>query len=186
MPATRESLTAARGALPLWLGLSITLALPTLLPIVVTLSALVTPDVPIWRHLAQHVLPTVMANTFWLMLGVGLGTALLGTGLAALVALCEFPGRRLLAWALLLPLAMPGYVLAVAVIDLFGYAGPLATVLRGFGVALPEVRSRGGVIAVMTLALYPYVYLIARAAFASQGLRALEAARALGFTPAQA
>jgi iron(III) transport system permease protein len=174
------------GRLPLWLALSAALALPTLLPIVVTLSALVTPDLAIWSHLSRHVLPGVVANTFWLMLGVGLGTALLGTGLAALVSLCEFPGRRLLAWALLLPLAMPGYVLAVAAVDLLGYAGRLATALRDLGFTLPEVRTRGGVIAVMTLVLYPYVYLIARSAFASQGLRALEAARALGYTPLRA
>jgi iron(III) transport system permease protein len=184
VPATPEALIASpRGRWPLWLALSIALALPTLLPIGVTLSALVSPDVAIWRHLAQHVLPGVAANTLWLMLGVGLGAGLLGTALAALVALCEFPGRRVFAWALLLPLAMPGYVLAVAVIDLLGYAGALATALREAGVTLPEVRSRGGVILVMTLALYPYVYLVARAAFASQGLRALEAARSLGHTP---
>jgi iron(III) transport system permease protein len=175
--------SGTRGRLPLWLALSIALALPTLLPIVVTLSTLLSPDLAIWRHLAGHVLPGVAANTLWLMLGVGLGTAVLGSTLGALVALCEFPGRRLLAWALLLPLAMPGYVLAVAMVDLLGYAGPLATALRASGFALPEVRSRGGVILVMTLALYPYVYLVARAAFASQGLRALEAARSLGHSP---
>jgi iron(III) transport system permease protein len=187
VPAIRDAVSApARGRLPLWLLLAAVLALPTLLPIAVTASALFAPDLEIWRHLARHVLPGVAANTLWLMAGVGLGTALLGTALAALVALCEFPGRRAFAWALLLPLAMPGYVLAVAVVDLLGYAGPLATALRGAGVALPEVRSRGGVILVMTLSLYPYVYLVARAAFASQGLRALEAARALGLSPARA
>jgi iron(III) transport system permease protein len=177
---------AARGRLPLWLLLAVVLALPTLLPIAVTASALFTPDLEAWGHLARHVLPGVAANTLWLLAGVGLGTALLGTVLAALVALCEFPGRRVFAWALLLPLAMPGYVLAVAMVDLLGYAGPLATALRAAGLALPEVRSRGGVILVMTLSLYPYVYLVARAAFASQGLRALEAARALGLSPARA
>ena len=108
----------------------------------------------------------------------------IGTALAALVALCEFPGRRLFGWALVLPLALPGYVLAVVFIDLFDYAGPVATWLRDAGApALPEFRSRAGLIAVMTLALYPYVYLVARDAFASQGARVLEAARALGMGP---
>jgi iron(III) transport system permease protein len=187
VPATNDAVTRApRGPLPLWLALSAVLALPTLVPVVVTASALLDPDLESWRHLARYVLPGVVANTLWLMVGVGVGTALLGTALAALVGLCEFPGRRVFAWALLLPLAMPGYVLAVAMVELLGYAGPLATPLREHGLVLPEVRSRAGVTIVMTLALYPYVYLVARSAFASQGLRALEAARALGLTPARA
>jgi iron(III) transport system permease protein len=187
VPAIPDALSAgSRGRWPLWLALSVTLALPTLLPIGVTLSALLAPDLVVLRHLAEHVLPGVLANTLWLMLGVGLGTAVLGTALAALVALCEFPGRRALGWALLLPLALPGYVLAVPVIETLGYSGALASLLRAAGFTPPEIRSRGGVILVMTLVLYPYVYLIARAAFASQGLRALEAARALGLSPRQA
>jgi iron(III) transport system permease protein len=166
-----------------WQILALLVCLPTLLPLGATLFALLTPDAALWAHLLDYVLPEVTVNTLWLLLGVGSASALLGTPLPALVALCEFPGRRLFGWALLLPLAMPGYVLAIAFIGLFDYAGPLATALRGHAIALPEIRSRGGVIAVLSLTLYPYVYLLARQAFASQGLRALEAGRALGLAP---
>lgn len=154
------------------------------MPLLATLASLTRPDPDTLSHLADYVLPHVAVNTLWLLLAVGLGTCLLGTALAALVALCEFPGRRIFSWALVLPLALPGYVLAVVFIDLLDYAGPVASWLRSVGApALPPVRSRGGLIAVMTLALYPYVYLVAREAFASQGARALEAARALGMGP---
>ncbi|MDQ3269767.1 MAG: iron ABC transporter permease [Pseudomonadota bacterium] len=167
-----------------WVWLAVALSLPSLVPLLATLASLSRPDPDTLGHLVQEILPRVSANTFWLLLGVGAGTAVLGTALAALVALCEFPGRRVFAVALVLPLALPGYVLAVVFIDMLGYAGPLATWLRDAGgMALPEIRSRAGLIAVMTLALYPYVYLIAREAFASQGARALEAARALGMGP---
>ena len=167
-----------------WTWLAVALTLPALVPLVATLAALLRPDPATLGHLWQYVLPQVAGNTFWLLLGVGAGTAVLGTALAALVALCEFPGRRVFAWLLVLPLALPGYVLAVAFIGLFDYSAPLAGWLReGVGWELPEIRSRGGLVAVMTLALYPYVYLVAREAFATQGARALEAARALGMGP---
>lgn len=167
-----------------WVALAIALSLPSLVPLLATLGALARPDPATLSHLVEHVLPLVAGNTAWLLVGVGLGTALLGTALAALVALCEFPGRRVFAWLLVLPLAMPGYVFAVAFIDLLDYAGPVASWLRrAAGVELPAIRTRGGLIAVMTLALYPYVYLVAREAFASQGARALEVARSLGMGP---
>lgn len=155
-----------------------------MVPLLAALLALLRPDQSTLSHLWQYVLPHVAGNTAWLLLGVGLGTAVLGTALAALVALCEFPGRRTFSWMLVLPLAVPGYVLAVAFISLLDYTGPIATTLRGLGWSqLPEIRSRGGLIAIMTLSLYPYVYLVAREAFASQGARAFEAARALGMRP---
>lgn len=154
------------------------------MPLTATLAALLRPDAATLAHLWQFVLPHVAGNTLWLLFGVGAGTAALGTVLAALVALCEFPGRRLFAWLLVLPLAMPGYVLAVAFIGLFDHGGVVAGTLReGFGVALPKIRGRSGLTLVMTLALYPYVYLVAREAFASQGMRAQEVARALGMGP---
>lgn len=164
--------------------MALALALPSLIPLIAALAALGRPDPDTLQHLWQYALPRVAGNTVWLLLGVGAGTAFLGAALAALVALCEFPGRRVFAWLLVLPLAVPGYVLAVAFIGLFGYAAPLTSLLRETaGLALPDIRSRGGLIVVMTLALYPYVYLVAREAFASQGARALEAARALGMGP---
>ncbi|MGV8941342.1 MAG: ABC transporter permease [Lysobacter sp.] len=167
-----------------WTWLAVALSLPSLIPLAATLAALARPDSDTLQHLWQYVLPQVAGNTLWLLLGVGAGTAVLGTALAALVALCEFPGRRMFAWLLVLPLAIPGYVLAVAFIGLFDYSAPLTTFLRdSVGTQLPDIRSRGGLIVVMTLALYPYVYLVAREAFASQGARAMEAARALGMGP---
>ncbi|MEG3191856.1 ABC transporter permease [Lysobacter sp. D1-1-M9] len=167
-----------------WVWLAVALSLPSLVPLLATLGSLTRPDAATLAHLTDYVLPHVGGNTLWLLLGVGIGTSVLGTALAALIALCEFPGRRAFAWLLVLPLALPGYVLAVVFIDLLDYAGPVASWLRDVGApALPEIRSRGGLIAVMTLALYPYVYLVAREAFASQGARALEAARALGMGP---
>lgn len=166
--------------------LALALCLPSAVPLVAALAALFDPDPEMLSHLWQHTLPRVGANTLWLLLGVGLGSALLGTALAALVALTDFPGRRFFRWALVLPLALPGYVFAVAFIGLFDYSGAFASVLREYGLLLPEIRSRSGVIAVMTLALFPYVYLVASDAFASQGARALEAARALGMSPRRA
>lgn len=161
-----------------------TIAALVLIPVAVVLSALVEPDTEAWQHLAAHVLPELLANTAWLVLGVGCGVAVLGVCLAWLTAVCDFPGRRLFSWALLLPLALPTYVLAFVFIGLFDFTGPLQTALREeFGVvAFPPIRSRGGVILVMTLALYPYVYLIARNAFLTQGRHALEAAQSLGMS----
>lgn len=155
-----------------------------LVPVVVVLSALVEPDTDAWEHMVANVLPELLRNTFWLVLGVGLGVAVLGVSLAWLTAVCDFPGRRLFSWTLLLPLAVPTYVLAFVFIGLFDFTGPLQTALRSwFGsVPFPPIRSRGGVILVMTLALYPYVYLIARNAFLTQGRHALEAAQSLGMS----
>lgn len=140
-----------------------------------------TPD--IWNHLAENVLPGVLVNTFWLVLGTGLGTLLLGTTLAFFTACCEFPGRRFFEWALMLPLAIPAYVLGFVWIGILDYSGFVPTLLRdwlGTDAAVPPIRSRGGVIFVMTLALYPYVYMLARNAFLTQGRSVIEAALSLG------
>lgn len=160
-------------------------ALLTLVPIAVVLYSLLTPEREIWAHLLAFQLPQLLANTVWLMLGVGLGVAILGVSLAWLTAVCEFPGRRVFAWALLLPLAIPAYVTAFVAIGLLDYTGPVQTLAREWWgpIKFPSIRSRGGVIAVMTLALYPYVYLIARNAFLTQGKRALEVAQSLGLSP---
>ncbi len=167
-----------------WTWLAVALCLPSLIPLTASLASLARPDTDTLQHLWQYVLPQVAGNTLWLLLGVGTGAAVLGTALAALIALCEFPGRRFFAWLLVVPLAVPGYVLAVAFIGLFDYSAPLTTFLRDTaGMRMPDIRSRGGLIVVMTLALYPYVYLVARDAFASQGARAMESARALGMRP---
>jgi iron(III) transport system permease protein len=158
-----------------------------LVPVVVTFSAFAQAERDILSHLIEFALPELVINTLWLVLGVGLGISVLGVSLAWLVAMCEFPGRRVFDWALLLPLALPAYVTAFVAIGLLDFTGPLQTWLReGWDItALPEIRSRGGVILVMSLALYPYVYLIAKNAFATQGAIALEAAQSLGLSRTQ-
>ena len=167
-----------------WTFAAALIALFVLVPVGVVLASLWTPQTEVWSHLVEHVLPDLLINTFWLVLGVGTGVAVLGVSLAWLTAMCEFPGRRVLSWALLLPLAIPGYVLGFVFIGLFDFTGPVQSVLReAFGtIKFPPVRSRGGVILVMTLTLYPYVYLIARNAFLTQGRRALEVAQSLGLS----
>ncbi len=155
-----------------------------LAPVVVTFSSFMRIEGDILGHLTEFVLPELVVNTLWLVAGVGIGVTLLGVSLAWLTAMCEFPGRRVFDWALLLPLALPAYVTAFVAIGLLDFTGPVQTWLReGWGLTgLPEIRSRGGVILVMSLALYPYVYLIAKNAFATQGAVALEAAQSLGLS----
>lgn len=142
-----------------------------------------------WAHLIATVLPELIGNSLWLALGVGLGVASIGTVTAWLSALYDFPGRRVFEWALLLPLAMPAYVMAYVYTDFLQFVGPMQTFLREtFGWRrgdywFPEVRSLPGAIVVFSVALYPYVYLIARTAFLERGLSTFEAARSLGSSP---
>ena len=131
----------------------------------------------------------MLRNTFWLVTGVSTGTIVLGVSLAWLTAVCDFPGRRFFTWALLLPLAMPTYVLAFVSLGLFDYAGPVQTWLRtwfGSSSWFPDIRAAGGVVTILTLALYPYVYLLSRNAFQTQGKRLIEAAETLGCSPCRA
>ncbi len=149
-------------------------------------AAWLVPQTAVWRHLADTVLAELLLNTLILSVGVGLGVLVTGVGLAWLTTLCEFPGRRVFEWALMLPLALPAYVLAFVAVGLLDFSGPLQTWLRSvFGdeLRLPAIRSAGGVIMVLTLALYPYVYLLARTAFLAQGRSLMESARMLGLNP---
>jgi iron(III) transport system permease protein len=166
----------------------IALALLLALPLLVVFSSLLTPETEIWRHLVEFVLPDLLLNTFRLVAGVAIGTVLIGVSLAWLTALYDFPGRAFFSWALLLPLAMPAYVAAFVFIGLLDFSGPVQTGLRQAAVnfRLPEIRSAGGVIVVMTLVFYPYVYLLARNAFLTQGRRTLETAQSLGLSRMQA
>jgi iron(III) transport system permease protein len=155
-------------------------------PLLVILMAWRRPAFDIWRHLHATILADLLVNTLVLAAGVCFFSALLGISLAWLTAMCDFPGRRLFSRALLLPMAMPGYVLAVAVLGLLDYGGPVAALLRGvFGpeAPVPSARSTPVIIGVLSLTLYPYVYLLARNAFLTQGQRMLEAARTLGADP---
>jgi iron(III) transport system permease protein len=152
-------------------------------PILVVISSLATPTLDVWSHLWQTQLLELIWNTLVLILGVGGGVALLGTGLAWLTTMYRFPGRGLFEWLLILPLAVPAYVIGFVFRGLFDYTGPIQTGLRrvfGPGIWFPDIASTGGVVLVMTLVFYPYVYLLARTAFHEQSETTLEAARALG------
>ena len=146
------------------------------------LSSLAAPAAEVWAHVARTQLAELLTNTVALVAGVGVGTLALGAGLAWLVAGHTFPGRRVFEWALVLPLAIPAYVIGFAVLGLLDYAGPMQSWIRAhLGPALTiNVRSYGGVVSVMTLVFYPYVYLVARAAFRDQGAATIETARSLG------
>lgn len=139
------------------------------------------------RHQLDTVLPAYAGNSLLLVAGVAVGVAIVGGGTAALVTLFDFPMRRVFEWALLLPLAMPAYVLAYAATDFLQYSGPLQTGLRAHtglqGALWPDVRSLWGAAAMFVLCLYPYVYLLARAALSERAVRLMEAARMLGAGP---
>lgn len=140
-----------------------------------------------WPHLIATVLPDALAETGLLILGVGVVTLVVAVPCAWLVATCTFPGRSVLEWALLLPLAVPGYIVAFSYLDVLHPLGPVQEALRAVlgidsprGLRLPDVRSTGGCILVLSAVLYPYVYLSARASFVLQSAAALEVARTLG------
>ena len=162
------------------------------LPIAAILLAAATGGVGAIAHLARTVLEEYLLNTGLLMVLAGGFAALVGTGCAWLVAATEFPGRRLLGWALVLPLAVPAYIAAYIYADLLDYAGPVQSALRGLtgwgpqDYAFPPIRSLAGGALVLGLVLYPYVYLLARTAFATQSLTQFRAARSLGAAPARA
>lgn len=146
----------------------------------------------LWAHLWANVLPTALLNTGLLLLGVGVLVGVLGTGSAWLVTAFAFPGRKLLSWALLLPLAVPTYIAAFAYLDVLHPLGPVQGLIRdllGYDspreFRLPDIRHLGGCIVLLGFVLYPYVYLTTRALFMTQAAGLLEAARSLGATPLQ-
>jgi len=138
----------------------------------------------ILREMASTVLPDYLWTTLLLCLMVGMGVAVVGLSTAVAVTLFEFPGRRVLEWALLLPLAMPAYVVAYAYTDFLQFSGPLQNGLRAAlgvqGRVFPEVRNVVGAAWVFTFALYPYVYLLARTALGERTVHLMEAARLMG------
>ncbi len=165
------------------------IAVPVALPIVVVVLSLLAPASEAWSHLRATVLPDYLANTLVLLVLVGLGVLLMGVSTAWLTATKRFPGRGLLRWLLMLPLAAPAYVVAYAYADLLEFAGPVQTLLReltGWGAreyTFPQIRSLPGAALVLALVLYPYVYLLSYTAFAQQAAALAEAARSLGASP---
>ena len=142
-----------------------------------------------WGHLSSTVLPEYIANSLWLCLGVGLGVGVVGVTTAWLTAMHDFPGRRFFEWALVLPLAVPAYVMAYVYTDFLQFVGPVQTFLRDtFGWEhgdywFPDIRTLPGAMLMFVCVLYPYVYLLARTAFLERASGMLEAARTLGMGP---
>lgn len=173
-----------------WSAGALLIAAIVLMPIGAVLWIAATPAENIWPHMLATVLPRYLSTTLTLMVGVGLLTAAVGTGAAWLLTMYRFPLSRVLDYALLLPLAIPAYIGAYALVDFLEYAGPVQGALRsamGWQTArdywFPEVRSVPAAILVLAAALYPYVYLLARAAFREQSGCSYEVARALGSGP---
>lgn len=189
-PAFREK-TKRSGISPdLWSAGALLIAFLVILPIVSVVWIAFHPSENIWPHLMATTLPRYLTNSFVMMLSVGVLSAMIGVGAAWLVAMYRFAGVRWLEWLLLFPLAIPAYVGAYALVDFLEYAGPVQTWMRDlFGWStsrdywFPEIRSRGAAILVMSLSLYPYVYLLTRSAFREQSGNVYDVARALGAGP---
>ncbi|SUA99804.1 Sulfate transport system permease protein CysW [Pannonibacter phragmitetus] len=174
----------------IWLTSAILSAVMILMPVAALFLMALGSSGGSWGHLISTVLPRALQTTALLLLGVGILTGVTGVITAWLVTMCRFPGRRLFDWALLIPLAVPTYIIAFAYVDVMAYSGPVQSTLRaifGFRTArdywFPEIRSLGGAIFVMSAVLYPYVYLSARASFLLQSASALDVGRTLGAGP---
>ncbi len=172
-----------------WSVLPVAVACIIACPVVVVAGYAFVAAGEVWTHLSETVLPDYVANTAVLIVGVGAASLVIGVGTAWLVSMSRFPLRGLFEWALILPFALPAYVLAYTYTGLLDVGGPVQAFLRdglGFaGVAgwFPEVRSLAGAVAMLTLALYPYVYMLARAAFLEQAAGLAEVSRTLGRGP---
>lgn len=172
-----------------WLLMVAAIALILSLPTLTVLSSIFSNQAETWDHLAATVLPAYVGNSLSLMAGVSGGVLIMGVGTAWLVTKCRFPGGRLFEWALLLPLAAPTYILAYTYTNLLDVSGVVQTSLRkAFDWQVgdywfPDIRSLPGAIALLSLTLYPYVYLLARVAFLEQSAGVLEASRILGCSP---
>lgn len=177
----------ARPHLDGWLLAALLVAGVVLLPLLALAWTAAQGSAGLWSHIAASVLPAAAWNTLLLLAGVGALVVCIGTGAAWLVTAYEFPGRGVMAWALLLPLAVPTYIVAYAYLDLLHPLGPVQSLLRtllGYDsprdFRLPDIRGLGGCIVLLGFVLYPYVYMTTRAMFMTQAASLLEAARTLG------
>ncbi|MFT5708586.1 MAG: iron(III) transport system permease protein [Oceanospirillaceae bacterium] len=176
-----------------WLSsLALLIAIALSLPILVVSSSLFTSFGPTWAHLVDTVLADYVLNSLLLLLGVSVGVLAIGVPAAWFTSVCDFKGKGILTWALLLPLAVPAYIVAYTYTGLLDFAGPVQTSIRelsglGYGEYwFFEIRSLSGAIAMLTLVLYPYVYLMARASFLEQSSNSLEVCRTLGYNRVRA
>ena len=172
-----------------WTWTILVIAAVLALPVLAVFAHVFVPAGDVWLHLRETVLRDYAVNSMILTVGVGAGVLLLGIPGAWLVSLCEFPGRRWFEWALLAPLAMPAYIIAYTYTGMMDFAGPIQTQIRawtGWGWGdywFPQIRSLPGAIVMLSLVLYPYVYLLSRAAFLEQSVCVLEVSRTLGAGP---
>lgn len=192
MSEKMKTLSRAPQLPSLWSVGAALIAICVVAPVVAVVWFALTPTDNIWPHLIDTVLPRYFRNTLILMTCVGLVTAVTGASVGWLVAMYRFPGRSWLQWALLLPLSVPAYVGAYALVDFLEYAGPVQTALRStFGFEtlrdywFPNIRSMTGAVIVISAAYFPYVYILSRAAFREQSLAGYEVARILGAGPVQ-
>ncbi len=176
-----------------WKSLAWFFTLCVIAPVATLLILATTGDFEHWHNLLQYVIPQATFNTLILLVGVAIVVGLLGAGSAWLTSAFDFPTRKVLLWALLLPLAVPTYIMAFAYLDLMHPLGPIQSIIRDIlgytsprQFRLPDVRSMFGAILILGFALYPYVYLSTRVMFMTQSANLVEAARTLGCTPTQA
>ncbi|WP_020402174.1 ABC transporter permease subunit [Gracilimonas tropica] len=164
------------------------IALLISIPILTVVFSIFTPSGDIWQHLASTVLGDYIRNSLWLIVGVSVGVIGIGVSSAWFITMCEFPGRRIFEWASILPFAIPAYLMAYIYTDFLDIAGPLQTALRstlGLGIDeywFPNIRSVEGAIIIMSLAFYPYIYMLARSSFLEQSTSLLEASRIMGYS----
>lgn len=168
--------------------ISMVIAILLMLPLLIIVSHIFIGTMDVFRHLLDTLLADYIYQSLLLMIGVGVGVLLLGVPTAWVTCQYDFPGRGILVWMLLLPLAVPAYIIAYTYTDLLDFAGPVQTLIRevtglGYGeYTFFEIRSLGGAAAMLALVLYPYVYLLTRAAFLEQPASILEAGRTLGYS----
>ncbi len=192
LPATFKSFISHRhkhrqGSVK-WTILSMSIALLICIPILTIAVALFSPSGELWEHLVDTVLSNYIKNSFVLILGGSAGVLLIGVSSAWLVTMCEFPGRKIFEWASVLPFAIPAYLLAYIYTDFLDIAGPLQTALRNvFALGIdeywfPNIRSIEGAIIILSLAFYPYVYMLARSSFLEQSTHLMEASQIMGYS----
>lgn len=165
---------------------AIIVSLVLALPIIAIVVHLLDGSLSVWNHLVDTVLWDYLLNSLGLLLGVGFGVLFIGVPTAWLTSCCEFPGRKFFTWALLLPLAIPAYIIAYTYTGLLDFTGPIQTLLRSWlgnqiGV-LFDIRSLSGAIVMLALVLYPYVYLLGRTAFLEPSASVIDAGRLLGYS----
>lgn len=176
---------------PAWNIITLGIALLVSIPIFTIIANLFVSSGDVWPHLASTVLPEYIRNSLWLLVGVGTGVFILGVGTAWLVTMCTFPGSRQFRWLLILPMAVPAYLMAYTYTDFLTFTGPVQIFIRNItgweygDYWFPNIRSLWGAVLMMSLVFFPYVYLLTRAAFLEQSASLLEASRSLGASSTQ-